>query len=282
MKLGVITNCFKKNTKESIALAAEMGFSGVQIYATTGEFSPESLSEKDIEEYKALLAEKGLEVSALCADMGGHGFEIAKDNPERIEKTKAIIDLAVKLGAKVATTHIGVIPADSTCEKYKTMLDALKACGEYAKANGVTMAIETGPETAPVLYGFVNEAGDGVGVNLDPANFVMVTGQDPAEAVRLLGKKIVHTHLKDGKRLREVDPLVVYNHFAEAGIDGLNVADYFIETPIGEGNVKWDEYIGALREVGYDGYLTIEREVGDNPIADIALARDFVTANKYL
>ena len=144
MKLGVITNCFKKNTKESIDLASEMGFSGVQIYATTGEFSPASLSESDIEEYKALLAEKGLEVSALCADMGGHGFEIAEDNPERIEKTKAIIDLAVKLGSKVATTHIGVIPADSTSEKYKTMLEALKECGEYAKAHGVTMAIETG------------------------------------------------------------------------------------------------------------------------------------------
>ena len=275
MKLGVITDCFKKNTAESIALAGKLGFDGVQIYATTGEFSPEVLTEEDIASYKKLLCDSSLEVSALCGDMGGHGFEIEKDNAERIEKTKKIIDLAVKLGTKVVTTHIGVIPADSECEKYKTMLKALSACGEYAKANGVTMAIETGPESAPVLNKFVRAAGDGVGVNLDPANFVMVTGQDPAEAVRLLSDKIVHTHLKDGKMLKKTDPKIIYDFFAEGGIEALNVADFFIETPVGEGDVNWNEYITALKDIGYNGYLTIERETGIDPVADIIKAADF-------
>jgi len=282
MKLGVITDCFKRNTEEAIRLAAKLGLSGVQIYATTGDFSPETLSDKDIEKYNALLRETGLVVSALCADMGGHGFEIAKDNPERVEKTNRICDLAVKLGAKVMTTHIGVIPSDDTCEQYKAMLDALTACGNYAKSRGVTLAIETGPEPAPVLSRFVNAAGDGVGVNLDPANFVMVTGQDPAEAVRLLGKKIVHTHLKDGKMLKKTDPKIIYNHFAEGGIEALNVADYFIETPVGEGDVNWSEYIAALREVGYDGFLTIERETGSDPSADIIKAASFIKENGYM
>ena len=275
MKLGVITDCFKKNTKESILLAGKLGFDGVQIYATTGEFSPEVLTDNDIEEYKKLLSDSSLVVSALCGDMGGHGFEIEEDNPERIEKTKKIIDLAVKLGAKVVTTHIGVIPEDTECPKYHAMLKALTACGEYAKANGVTMAIETGPETAPTLARFVNDAGDGVGVNLDPANFVMVTGQDPAEAVKLLANKIVHTHLKDGKMLKKTDPKIIYDFFAEGGIEALNVADFFIETPVGEGDVNWTEYIAALRSVGYDGFLTIERETGSDPIADIIKAADF-------
>jgi sugar phosphate isomerase/epimerase len=281
MKLGVITDCFKKDTKSAIKLAGDCGFSGVQIYATTGAFSPDALSDEDIENYKALLSESGLVVSALCADMGGHGFEIAKDNPTRIEKTKRIIDLAVKLGAKVATTHIGVIPSDPECEQYKVMLAALSECGAYAASKGVTMAIETGPEAAPVLYGFVCAAGEGVGVNLDPANFVMVTGQDPAEAVRILGKKIVHTHVKDGKMLKKTDPAIIYNFFADGGIEALNVADYFIETPVGEGDVNWDEYIGALREIGYDGFLTIEREAGDKPEADIKMAVGFIK-NNYL
>ena len=279
MKLGVITDCFKKGTKESIALASEMGFDGVQIYATTGEFSPFTLTDADIAEYKALLKEKKLAVSALCGDMGGHGFEIAADNPERIEKTKKIIDLAETLGTTVVTTHIGVIPADSSSEKYKAMLSALTECGNYAKAKGVTLAIETGPETAPTLHGFVTAAGDGVGVNLDPANFVMVTGQDPAEAVRLLGKKIVHTHLKDGKMLKKTDHKVIYDHFADGGIEALNVADFFIETPVGEGDVNWKEYFAALTEIGFDGYLTIERETGADPIADIKKAADFAKAS---
>ena len=282
MKIGVISDCFKKDTESAIRLASQMGFHGIQIYATTGEFSPEVLTEEDVARYNGLLLELGLEISALCGDMGGHGFEIAKDNPERIEKTKAIIDLATKLGTKVVTTHIGVIPEDTECEKYKVMLDALKACGEYAESCGVTLAIETGPECAPILSKFVNAAGNGVGVNLDPANFVMVTGQDPAEAVRLLGKKIVHTHLKDGKMLKKTDPVKIYNHFAEGGIEALNVADYFIETPVGEGDVDFDEYVAALKEIGFDGYLTIERETGADPIGDIALARDFAINHGWI
>ena len=282
MKISVITHSFKASTKESLVTAGKIGLDGVQIYATVGDFSPEVLTPEDIAEYKEILKDSGLEVSALCGDMGGHGFEIAADNPERVEKTKKIIDLAREFNTNVVTTHIGVIPADPECEQYKVMLEALKACGDYAKSRGVTMAIETGPETAPVLKGFVDAAGDGVGVNLDPANFVMVTGQDPAEAVRLLGKKIVHTHVKDGKMLIKTDPKVIYSHFADGGIEELNVADYFIETPVGEGDVNWDEYLTALVEIGYDGFYTIERETGADPVADIKKAMDFIKNHKVL
>ena len=107
MKIGVIHSCFRTNVKEALRLAHELGLSGVQIYATRGEFSPWVLTDEDIEEYKALLKSYNLEVSALCGDMGGYGFEIAEDNAERIEKTKRIIDLAVEFRAKVVTTHIG-------------------------------------------------------------------------------------------------------------------------------------------------------------------------------
>jgi sugar phosphate isomerase/epimerase len=118
MKLGVITDSFKVGTEEAILRAAELGLSGVQIYATGGEFSPEALSESDILRYKSLLARLGLEISALCGDMGGHGFEIEEDNEQRIEKTKKIIDLATKFNTRVVTTHIGVIPDDVSCEKF--------------------------------------------------------------------------------------------------------------------------------------------------------------------
>ena len=283
MKLGVISDCFKKeNVEDSIRAAAALGIDGMQIYAVTGQFSPDVLTEADIERYRALLKECNLEISALCGDLGGHGFEIREDNPEKIRKTKDIIDLAVKFGTSVVTTHIGVIPADKNSATYKTMLAALSECGNYAAARGVTLAIETGPEVAPVLADFVCAAGDGVGVNLDPANFVMVTGQDPAEAVRLIGKKIVHTHVKDGRMLKKTDPAIIYNFFANGGIEALNMADFFIELPVGEGDVNWDEYIGALREIGYDGYLTIERETGKDPAADIYKAASFIRDNGYL
>lgn len=276
MKIGVITNCFKLPLNDSIKLAGQLGFSGIQIYATTGEFSPATLTAERKAEIKAMLKENQLAISALCGDMGGHGFEIAEDNPERIEKTKRIIDLAEEFGVKVITTHIGVIPSDKSEPRYAAMLDALNKCGAYAAEKGITLAIETGPEDAKTLLAFLEDTKGGVGVNLDPANFVMVTGQDPVEAVRMLGKYIVHTHAKDGVMLKKTDPKIIYNHFAEGGIEALNVADYFLETPLGEGQVDFKAYIEALAEEGFNGYLTIERETGGDPISDIKLAKGYL------
>ena len=276
MKIGVISDCFKLPLADSIRLAGEMGFDGIQIYATTGEFSPAVLTSARKAEIRALLQENRLTISALCGDMGGYGFQIAGDNPERIEKTERIIDLAAEFGVPVVTTHIGVIPADKAHPRYAVMLDAMRRCGAYAAARGVTLAIETGPEKASVLRAFIEDTDGGVGVNLDPANFVMVTGQDPVEAVELLGGYIVHTHAKDGVMLRQTDPQIIYDCFARGGIEALNVADYFLETPLGEGHVDFPRYIEALRRVGYDGYLTIERETGDRPAEDIRKAFDML------
>ena len=277
MKIGVITDCFGKPHSEGIALAGSLGLAGVQIYATGGSFSPDTLSAEDKAYYKKLLSENRLVISALCADMGGYGFERAEDNPERIEKTKRIVDLAVEFGASVITTHIGVIPADKSEPRYKVMLDALTECGLYAKERGVTLAIETGPEKAKTLLAFIEDTKGGVGVNLDPANFTMVTGQDAVEAVYLLGKHIVHTHAKDGVMLdKDQDPTEVYHAFAVGGVDALNACTGFKELPLGEGDVDWDAYLKALRAVGFDGFLTIERECGDDPVKDILLAVDFL------
>jgi sugar phosphate isomerase/epimerase len=278
MKIGVITDCFKKTHEEGIKQAATLGLDGVQIYATTGEFSP-ALSAGKKAEYKRLLQEKGLVVSALCGDMGGYGFEIAEDNAERIEKTKRIIDLAVEFGAKVVTTHIGVIPEGKTHPRYAVMLAALTECGLYAKEKGVTLAIETGPEKAKTLLAFIEDTKGGVGVNLDPANFTMVTGQDAVEAVYLLKDYIVHTHAKDGRMLNEnQNPTDVYHAFAVGGVDALNACEGFKELPLGEGDVDWDKYLKALQEIGYDGFLTIERECGEDPASDIDKATTFLKA----
>ena len=281
MKLGVISDCFKKPMKESIELAGKLQLDGIQMYAVSGDICPDALLPypEKIAEYKKILKDNRLSVSALCGDLGGHGFEIYKENAARIEKTNRIVDLACEFETKVVTTHIGVIPADTTCEKYRIMQDALGQCGEYAYKKGVTLAIETGPEIASVLGGFVSSVGCGVGVNLDPANFVMVTGQDPTEAVYMLRDYIVHTHLKDGKRLKESDPVQIYKCFAEGGIEALNVADYFIETPVGEGDVDFTSYVKALKEIGYNGFLTIERETGADPSADIKKAAEYARAN---
>ena len=122
-------------------------------------------------------------------------------------------------------------------------------------------------------------ASGGVRVNFDPANLVMVTGDDPVGGVLTLGDYIVYTHAKDGIML-SFDRERVYNFFAEGGIEDLRLEEYFLEKPLGEGDVDFDSYIEALDAVGYTGYLTIERETGDDPAEDIRKAVVFL--QRYL
>ena len=89
----------------------------------------------------------------------------------------------------------------------------------------------------------------------------MVTGDDPAGAVYNLQKYIVHTHAKDGKQIFFKDPEIVYG----LKKDVIITEDSFIEVPLGEGQVDWVKYLAALEDIGYKGFLTIEREVGDDP-----------------
>ncbi|NLN42036.1 MAG: sugar phosphate isomerase/epimerase, partial [Clostridiales bacterium] len=87
---------------------------------------------------------------------------------------------------------------------------------------------------------------------------------------------IVHTHAKDGIMKKKTDPEIIYNYFAEGGIEDMRLEDYFLETPLGQGNVDFPKWLKALEDIGYTGFLTIEREVGANPEKDIAEAVNFL------
>jgi sugar phosphate isomerase/epimerase len=281
-KIGVMSDGFRLVPRDGVRKAKEVGADGVQVYAVAGEISPEVMDEHTRREFKAFCAGLGLEISALCGDLGGHGFQRADENAAKVERSKRIVDLAVDLGTAVVTTHIGVVPEDKRAPVYANLLAACRELGEYAARAGVTFAIETGPEKAATLKAFLDDAGSkGIGVNLDPANLVMVTGDDPVQAVHTLKGYIVHTHAKDGVRLKPSDPVQVYGAFAEGGIEGLTLSDVgqlFKEVPLGQGGVPWDAYLKALADIGYTGYLTIEREVGEDPEKDIREAVQFLRA----
>ncbi len=280
-QIGVMVDSFKLGLREGIRKSKEVGAAGIQIYAVSGEMAPENLSSAQRREILDLIRSNGLVVSALCGDLGGHGFARAADNPWKIQKSKEIVDLALDLGTNVITTHIGVLPEDEKHPRWAVMQAACDELAAYAERAGAYFAIETGPEKAATLKRFLDSlSARGVRVNLDPANFVMVTAQDPVEAVYILKDYIVHTHAKDGIMKKQTDPEILYNFFAEGGIEDLNLRDYFEETPLGQGAVPFEAYLKALAEVGYRGFLTIEREVGGQPEADIRLAVEFL--QRYL
>ena len=276
-QIGVMVNSFNLGLREGIRKSREIGATGIQIYAVNGEMAPENLNAAQRKEILDMIQSNGLVVSALCGDLGGHGFAFVEENGWKIEKSKAIVDLALDLGTNVITTHIGVIPSLESHPRWRVMQSACEKLGAYSEQNGAYFAIETGPEKADTLKRFLDSLpSKGVQVNFDPANFVMVTAQDPVEAVYILKDYIVHTHAKDGVMKKQTDPERIYNFFAEGGIEELHLADFFEETPLGQGAVDFDGYLKALVDVGYQGFLTIEREVGGQPEADIQLAVEFL------
>lgn len=275
--IGVLADSFRLPFREAIAKAREVGADGVQLYAVSGEISPGRLDAQKRREVRELIAGSGLKISALCGDLGGYGFAVREDNAAKIEKSKRIVDLACELGTNIVTTHIGVIPEDAASGRYGVMQEACNRLAEYAHSCGAFFAIETGPEPAARLKKFLDSLSTkGVAVNLDPANFVMVTGDDPVGAVYTLKDYIVHTHAKDGIMLKKTDPQRIYDFFAQGGIGDLRLEEYFREVPLGEGRVDFGGYLRALRAIGYRGFLTVEREVGKNPVEDIRIAVDFL------
>ncbi|MEA4823120.1 MAG: sugar phosphate isomerase/epimerase family protein [Clostridiaceae bacterium] len=276
--IGVRSNNFRLPLRESIAKAAEIGCRGIQLQATDGETAAENMDKAARRELLAYVRSLGLEFSALCGDFGGHGFMNPEENPMRIERSKRVMEMALDLGCRIVTTHIGVVPEDSSIRRYAVMHDACERLGAAADDLGCTFAIETGPEPSHILCGFLNSlASHGMGVNLDPANLAMVIGEDIPQAVRNLKRYIVHTHAKDGKMLVKTKPEIIYGAFDESQLEtGIQGVQYFLETPLGEGSVPYDAYCAALNEIGYHGYLCIEREVGGNPVGDITLAVNFL------
>lgn len=282
-KIGVIVDSFGIGVRQGLLKAKEVGAEGVQIYAVSGEMDPANLDAAARRELRGYIDGLGLEISALCGDLGGHGFQDAAANAAKIEKSKRILDLAVELGTSVVTTHIGIVPDDRNGAIYAAMQRACEELSTYAKSMNAYFAIETGPEPAAHLKSFLDTLStNGVSVNFDPANMIMVIGDDPVQGVITLKDYIVHTHVKDGRRYRAVDPRQVYGflgydemsheHIAEMAAGGAD----FAELPLGEGDVDFDAYFAALQSIGYKGYLTIEREVGEQPEQDIRKAVEFI------
>lgn len=263
--IGVMLDSFRKSPKEALLLAAASGADGIQLYATHGELAPENMDAAARRDFRSRVADAGLKISAVCGDLGC-GFANAALNPELIRRSKLIMELAKELGTDIVTTHIGVVPADKKAERYAIMQDACGELARYANDLGSHFAVETGPERSEVLKEFLDGLGSkGVAVNFDPANLVMVAGERPETAVKNLGEYIVHTHAKDGRQIFYRDPEVIFGLKPDDGIKQPS----FEELPLGEGDVNFPQYLTALEATGYRGYLTVEREVGNDPCGDI-------------
>ncbi len=252
MKIGLISDSFRLPFEESIKRASLLGVTGVQKYLSFGDLTPDTLDAAKIKEVKDIMDSNGLIFSAICGDFG-----VDLDDEYVVDDSKRVLECAKELGCNIVTTHIGHLTEEDTPKMEKIRKNA-QELAVFADSIGSYFAAETGTEKAVVLKSFLDSLGaKGLRVNYDPANLVMVAGDDPVAGVYTLRDYIVHTHAKDG-------------------IMTPGEGHGWLELPLGQGGVNWDGYLAALNDIGYDGYLTIEREVGDDPAADITMAVDFL------
>ena len=280
MKIGAMVESFRLPFEDAVKKAKELGVDGIQAYATleAGELFFDNITDEKIKWALDVVKSNGLVFSAICGDFGV-GFGDEERDAEFVEKSKRVIDLAKKLECNVVTTHIGTVP-EFECRKKEIMRASCRELAVYADSIGSAFAVETGPEKGEILGAFLDSLGaGGVRVNFDPANLVMVAGDRPENALKYLGKYIVHTHAKDGIMLKADDKRDINVTVGGEAADHemlLGMGWKYLELPLGEGDVNFDIYLPELKKTGFDGFLTIEREVGANPAADITLAANFL------
>lgn len=275
-KTGILLDNFNLPFEESLKQSAILGVDGIQFYLSSHHMSSLGLDYKEAKNIRKKIDSYNLDLSAICGDLGGHGFEIKSENSRKIEETKRIIDFAVELGTNIITTHIGVI-SETDSDKTGIMMDAVQSICRYAEHSGVYLAIETGPERSELLKQFIIETGDKhLKVNFDPANLLMVNGESAVDAVYTLKDYIIHTHAKDGRFFKRCNPVQIYKAFAEGNPENINIDEYFIEVPLGKGDIDFPAYLKALEDTGYSGYLTIEREGETDRVKDITDGVNFL------
>ncbi len=273
--IGVIIDSFRTDTRTAVQKAAALGANGIQMYTSKGaETDPQNMTPAMRRELLDFVKSNGLEFSALVANPGYCMYD-KEINVGLVEDMKRMLDLTKDMGTDILTGHIGVVPADPKHERYAIMQEAFYEVVRYAESIGAYFAIETGPELAVTLKKFISDLNcKGAAINLDPANFAMVTGDDPVQAVYTLKDYIVHTHAKDGVMVLKTNPEIIYG--LQPMPEELLDKKFYSEVPLGEGSVDFPKYLAALEDIGYRGYLTIEREVGADPAADILKAKNFL------
>lgn len=169
-------------------------------------------------------------------------------------------DFANTLGIKDVVTHMGFIPEDPADPRFEGFCDAARKVAQHCAKNGQYLLFETGQETpVTMLRSFETIGCDNIGVNLDTANLIMYGRANPVDALDVFGKYVRNLHAKDG----------VYP---------TNGHDLGYECCIGDGKVDFVGVFRGLKAVGYDGPVTIEREIsGEQQKLDIRFSREHLT-----
>lgn len=253
LRIAASAHCFDQPLRQLIQSAAEMGVQGLQFDARN-ELKASELSGTGRRQLLHYLTELDLSVASLTFPTR-RSFYDQDQLDGRIAATKAAMEFAFQMNARILTARIGKIPSDAESPEYAVLCDVLNGLARYGNRIGTTLCVTPTNDSPDVLKQLLSRIVDGlIGINYDPATFVL-TGHDPIDAFRELHDVIHHIQVRDALR----------------DIDGSG-----IEVPVGRGEVPWDELLAMIDESKYLGWLTVDRTTGDDKLTDITRAANFL------
>ncbi len=239
-----------------LEVAHELGIPTIQLHAPhRSTRTPERA-----DEFLARLDALGIDLTAVFGGFEGESYAdiptVAKTvglvppetREERFQEMCQISDFARLLGCDVIALHLGFVPHDRSSSDFRDVVAVTQRLCDHAAGNDQALHLETGQETADALLGFIEDVErDNLFINFDPANMILYGTGEPIEALKKVGAYVRSVHCKDAKWSDQ--PGVTWGQ----------------EVPLGEGDVDIEAYLATLKEIGYRGPLTIEREIPQDP-----------------
>ena len=240
-----------KPLAQAFGEAKEKGFEAVEVcMGDAGDLTPET-TEDECKAIKKEAEKAGVEIASVATGLYWQ-YSLTDDREEVREKargiTRSLLERAAWLGVDAVLVVPGAVdiffkpdaPAVPYDVVWKRSLEALQELAPFAEKAGVAIGVENVWNKfllSPLeMRSFVDEIkSDYVGVYFDVGN-VILFGY-PEQWIRILGDRIKRVHIKDFKR-------------------SVGTAQGFCD--LLEGDVNWPEVMKALKEIGYDGFITAE------------------------
>ena len=239
-----------------LEVAHELGIPTVQLHTP----QKSSRTPEHAEKFLAKLKEMGITITVVFGGFEGEsyadipttaktvGLAPQETRAARTQEMKEIADFAKLLGVDTVGLHVGFIPDDVSDPGYGEIVEVMRDVCDHCKGNGQRFHLETGQETAEGLLQLIADVDrDNLFINFDPANMILYGLGEPIEALGKVGAHVRSVHCKDAKWA------------AKPG------EEWGAEVPLGEGDVGVENFLRKLLELGYDGPLTIEREIPEDP-----------------
>jgi sugar phosphate isomerase/epimerase len=224
-----------------------MGATGVQVDAV-GDLDPRALGDTGRRELRNLLKSYGQDLAALNVPLR-NGLDVFENQQPRLDHIRGVMQLAFDLGAWRVVVPFPRIPEDEASPKARVLRESLLALGSYGDRVGTVVAAEIGYDPSEkVKQYFASFETGSLQVTYDPAN-MMLHGHDPIANLTPLKELLAHVHARDAR-----------NAGVSKGIQ---------EVPLGAGDIDWMSFTVTLQVLEFDGFLTVEREQGENKLADI-------------